>query len=115
MKAILIGAALAGFALEPALAQGSDVAQGHQVALYVCSTCHVAASDQPFPPLLEQKTPSFVEIANRPGVTAASLERFIASTHWDQKTIPMSMPDVMLTAEQRRQVARYILSLKGRH
>ena len=45
-------------------------------------------------------------------MTAASLQRFIAGTHWDEKRIPMTMPDMMLTSDQRRDVVRYILSLR---
>jgi hypothetical protein len=40
------------------------------------------------------------------------LQHFIATTHWDMKSVPMSMPAQMLTKEERVAVSRYILSLR---
>lgn len=89
-----------------------EVARGEHIAQLICSACHVVAKDQEFPPLLSRATPSFSEIANRPGASAASLQHFITSTHWNPDTLPMAMPNPALTPEQTRAVARYILSLK---
>lgn len=91
-----------------------DVARGEHIARLVCSACHVVATDQEFPPLLEHATPAFAEIANRPGVSAESLQRFVTTTHWDVDKLPMSMPNPMLTKSQAQAVARYILSLRNR-
>jgi mono/diheme cytochrome c family protein len=91
-----------------------EVARGAHIARLICSACHVVATDQEFPPILSQATPSFVAIANRPGVTADSLRHFITSTHWDADKLPMSMPNPMLTSEETRAVALYILSLRTR-
>lgn len=91
-----------------------ELARGAQIARQVCSACHVVAAAQENPPLLTQATPSFAEIANRPGVTAASLQRFITTTHWDVDRLPMSMPNPLLAPEQAHAVSRYILSLRGR-
>jgi mono/diheme cytochrome c family protein len=88
------------------------VARGEHLARLICSACHVVAVDQEFPPLLRQPTPSFSEIANRPDTSAKSLQKFISTTHWDEKTLPMHMPNPMLTDEQLRAVTRYILSLR---
>jgi len=82
---------------------------GEDVARNVCAACHLVASDQP-PPLLSHVATSFSEIANRPGVSEQSLRKFILTTHWDGKTVPVTMPNPMLTPEQARAVARYILS-----
>lgn len=87
-------------------------AQGEQLAREVCSACHVVAADQQFPPLLRQPAPPFAEIANRPGMNETALRRFITATHWDEKTVPMTMPALGFTPEQTRAVARYILSLR---
>ncbi|HUL46569.1 MAG TPA: c-type cytochrome [Steroidobacteraceae bacterium] len=91
-----------------------DVARGEHIARLVCSACHVVAVDQEFPPLLNQATPAFAEIANRPGVTAESLQRFITTTHWDVDKLPMSMPNPMLDKSEVQAVTRYILSLRKR-
>ncbi len=89
-----------------------DLARGEHVARLVCSACHVVATDQEFPPLLKQAAPAFAEIANRPGVTAQSLQRFINTTHWDVDKLPMSMPNPMLSRSESQAVTRYILSLR---
>jgi len=91
-----------------------DVARGEHIARLVCSACHVVAVDQEFPPLLNQATPAFADIANRPGVTAESLQRFITTTHWDVDKLPMSMPNPMLDKSEVQAVTRYILSLRKR-
>lgn len=88
------------------------LARGEQIARQVCSACHVVAGDQEFPPLLHSREPSFREIANRPTTTQESIQKFITTTHWDQKTIPMTMPDPMLRPEQAVAVSRYIMSLR---
>ena len=88
------------------------VARGEQLARQQCSACHVVASNQELPPLRQLPTPSFYEIANRPKTSEKSLERFIGTTHWDMKSVPMTMPDQMLTQDERVAVSRYILSLR---
>jgi cytochrome c2 len=110
------GALLIGLLSQHAQAQtvphNAELARGKHVARLICATCHVVAKDQEFPPMLNQPVPSFLDIANRPGVTAESLQRFITTTHWDPDKLPMSMPNPMLMPEQTRAVAHYILSLR---
>ena len=91
-----------------------ELARGEHIARLVCSACHVVATDQEFPPLLRQATPAFAEIANRPGVTAESLQRFVTTTHWDVDRLPMSMPNPMLSRAEAQAVSRYIVSLRQR-
>jgi len=113
----LVGAAVCG-ALSPrtqaqAGADAAELAHGEHIARLVCATCHVVARDQEYPPLLSKPAPSFFDIANRPGVSAESLEHFITTTHWDNPDkLAMTMPDLRATPEQSRAVARYILSLR---
>jgi mono/diheme cytochrome c family protein len=90
------------------------IVRGEHIARIVCSACHVVAKDQEYPPILDMPGPTFYDVANRPGTTAKSLRHFIASTHWDMQTIPMTMPNPMLTPEDTRAVALYILSLRAR-
>ncbi len=119
MERLLIGLLSAGIATASAtLAKAEDssdeIAAGRQLALQVCSVCHVVAPNQEFAPGLEQRTPSFEDIANRPDMSADFLRKFITTTHWDEKTIPMTMPNPMLGDEQIMQVSSYILSLRKR-
>jgi len=91
-----------------------ETARGEHIARMVCSACHVVAVDQEYPPILKQQPPSFADIAKRPGVSAAYLERFITTTHWDVDKLPMSMPNPQLTREETQAVSHYILSLRNR-
>jgi mono/diheme cytochrome c family protein len=95
-----------------AVSRAPEVARGEHVARLVCSACHVVASDQEYPPILTEPTPSFTDIANRPGISAQSLQRFITNTHWDGQKIPMTMPNTMLNKNDVQAVAQYILSLR---
>jgi mono/diheme cytochrome c family protein len=88
------------------------LARGEHIARLECSACHLVARDQEFPVLLNRPAPPFSEIANRPGASARTLQRFINSTHWDLKTLPMSMPSPNLSGQDLRAVTRYILSLQ---
>ena len=89
------------------------MARGEEIARSVCAVCHQVAANQELPPLLEQSTPSFIDIANRPGTSVRSLEHFITMTHWDEDRIPMRMPNQMLSPEETSAVAHYILSLRS--
>jgi mono/diheme cytochrome c family protein len=86
--------------------------RGEDIARLVCSTCHVVAKAQEFPPLLQPPAPSFEELANRPGTTVDSVLHFVTQTHWNQKTLPMTMPSPMMTNEQAAAVAHYLVSLR---
>jgi mono/diheme cytochrome c family protein len=114
MTALLFAllAALLSRTAHPGGRADAAVARGEHIARVICSNCHVVASDQEFPPILLVKTPDFSEIANRPGTTAESLQRFIMHTHWDEERIPMTMPNQLLPASDVKAVSRYILSLR---
>jgi mono/diheme cytochrome c family protein len=90
-----------------------DLARGEHIARLICSACHVVAANQEYPPILTRPAPSFTEIANRPGVSAESLQHFIVNTHWDVDKLPMAMPNPMLSKDEVRAVSRYILSLRN--
>lgn len=95
-------------------AQDPLVLKGKQLARIACSDCHVVASDAESPPPLSDTAPRFDEIANRPASSEKSLQRFIATTHWDGETIPITMPKQELTKQQVVALSRYILSLRKR-
>jgi len=88
----------------------ADPAEGHRLALKICSACHVVASDQQFPPMLRNPAPNFQAIAARPGTSAASLQRFILTTHAEIAT-PKGMPNPQLTEDQAAEIAAYMVSL----
>lgn len=96
----------------PPTVQGRRIEAGEELALRQCSYCHVVTSDPRYRPTLSQRIPSFEAIANDPGTTAQGLRRFITSTHWDEHSLPMAMPDQMLGPEEVRNVSSYILSLR---
>lgn len=94
--------------------QGSNraVERGHQIALHVCTACHVVEAAQEYPVLLNPPAPPFSDIANSADLTRASLRHFIVTTHWDEKTLPLKMPNPQLLDFQIADVLAYILSLR---
>jgi hypothetical protein len=88
--------------------------KGKQLARIACSACHVVASDSESPSPLYDRAPRFDEIANRPGASEQSLQRFITTTHWDGETMPITMPRPELTKQQIVSLSRYIMSLRKR-
>lgn len=89
-----------------------SVAAGKKLAERLCATCHVVAPQQDQAPGRFPPAPAFEEIANRPGIDAGSIERFLETTHWDMKSLPMTMPDFGFTAKDSSDSAAYILSLR---
>jgi len=79
-------------------------AQQAEVARNTCSECHATQKGQLLSPNL--RAPTFVEIANTPGVTAAALLLMLTTPH-------AGMPMFVLSPEQRQQIINYILSLKS--
>jgi mono/diheme cytochrome c family protein len=109
-------------ALVPAASQAAEadnpaaVAAGRDIAMNTCAWCHTVGPGQEIKPSLKQPTPSFEAIANGPKASRADLSRFIRTTHWDEKTTPMTMPGDMLNLSDRQadEVVSYILSLRTR-
>jgi cytochrome c1 len=94
--------------------QGStadDVRKGHYLAVMICSTCHVAAPDQPHMPILQPPAPSLESIAQRKDLNGDSLENFMNTTHRGLDS-PKGMPNPDLADYQVKQVVAYILSLR---
>jgi mono/diheme cytochrome c family protein len=89
----------------------ADPAEGHRLALKICSACHIVASDQQSPPVSRHPAPNFQAIAGSPGTSAASLQRFILTTHAEIAT-PAGMPNPQLTEDQAAEIAAYIVSLR---
>jgi cytochrome c553 len=97
----------------PALAQVSagsaDSRSGQDVAVRICTACHVVSQDQPNPTILQPAAPSFRSIANRPGMTAVTVRHFIITTH-TTLSLPRNMPNPQLSEDQATAVAAYLVS-----
>ena len=105
-----LGATAAAALSQPGNAAG-EIGKGHYLAVRVCAICHLAAPDQERKPMLNPPGPPFQSIAQRPGLTADALEKFIATTHRGLDR-PKGMPNPDLAAYQIREVAAYIMSLR---
>ncbi|HTY50085.1 MAG TPA: cytochrome c [Steroidobacteraceae bacterium] len=103
------GAAPAGV---QAAAHDRVLARGREIAAGQCVACHVVMDDQKIEPLLSPPAPAFRDIANRPDTTAPLLSKFVRTTHWDLKSLPMQMPSPQLSPADTRAVVQYILSLR---
>lgn len=112
LTCLLAGGAQAANHIACAESSDAEFARGKHLAQQLCGACHIVASNQEFPPYLEQSTPSFFEVAARPEVNARSLRHFLTSTHWDEKSIPMRMPNPLLTEEEIGVLSHYILCLR---
>jgi len=81
-----------------------DVHQGRQLALDVCGSCHAVRAGQTQSPLAT--APSFEEITHMPGITATALAFWLtAQSH-------PTMPNLLLSPQQVRNVSAYVLSLR---
>ena len=89
-----------------------DVQKGHQLAALVCSTCHMAAPDQPVAPVLQPPAPSFQSIAQRSSTSGESLRAFLTTTHRNVRN-SAGMPNPALNDSQIGQVDAYLLSLRS--
>ena len=96
-------AALAAYGQTPF--DGGSPRKGRDFALQVCTPCHVVSARQISPPRFAD-APAFSEIANARGMTATSLAAFLSSPH-------PSMPNLILSVEERRDVISYIISLQN--
>ena len=87
------------------LSATTSQAQEPEVATNTCSECHATKKGQLLSPNL--RAPTFVEIANTPGVTEAALLVTLTTPH-------AGMPMFVLSREQRQQIIDYVLGLKTR-
>jgi mono/diheme cytochrome c family protein len=96
---------VSAFLFSVVLAQAQDPQEGAKWAVNVCGECHAVARSQPRSP--NGRAPTFVELANTPGMAAAALTVALTTPH-------ARMPTFVLTPEQRRDIIAYLLSLQVR-
>ena len=109
-------AAAAAWTAAPINAQvkpaGRDAVAGREMALIACTGCHVVTPDQPFKPIYPgpQFPPDFSDVANRPSVTVASLQKHLESL----AAVPENshMPKPVLSPSEIRDVIALIISLR---
>jgi mono/diheme cytochrome c family protein len=99
----LLGALVFGRAAQAADEHG-DPATGQAFALQACTPCHVVSRRQVSPPRFAV-APSFDAIANAPTTTPSGLHAFLSTPH-------PTMPNLILSPEEQRNVIGYIMSLK---
>jgi len=113
-----IVAAVAASAAPATNAQPKSVAgnveAGRTLALWACTACHIVAADQRFKPIYTgtPHPPDFNAIANKPGITAASLQHHLESLPDVPKDSLMANPD--LTSDETRDVVAFIISLRDK-
>jgi mono/diheme cytochrome c family protein len=102
-----LAVALVFFSLSlPAQAQDQgDAKKGLKLAQGVCAECHAIRGQGRSP---EKEAPSFVKLANTPGVNAMALYVALQTSH-------KQMPNLTLPRNERDDVVAYILSLKQRN
>jgi mono/diheme cytochrome c family protein len=114
MRLLSAGAVLGSLCLLPCPLFGQELGDpgaGYTVAEEVCAECHAVLPGQGFflkpdPLPFEDSVPlPFEDIANTPGITEMALFAWMTSSH-------PTMPDIMLEAEELRDVVAYILNLK---
>jgi mono/diheme cytochrome c family protein len=104
IRILALAACLAAANIYPALAQQpGDPDGGFNYAKQACAQCHAIRQGDNHSP--NPNAPSFLAIANAPGVTGISLAATLHSMH-------ENMPNFVLRANERDNIVAYILSLK---
>jgi mono/diheme cytochrome c family protein len=106
MRVTCLGGLLLIFASVPAQAQQiGEAERGLRYAESVCSACHAVHANQIVSPV--ERAPPFQLVARASGMTANALSAWLQTSH-------PTMPNVIMTSEDRRNVIEYILSLKAK-
>jgi mono/diheme cytochrome c family protein len=103
---VLILAGIVTFGLSGAAdAQDADIGAGKAYAQEVCAACHAVEQGEEESPLYE--APTFQSVADTPGMTEMALSVWLQSSH-------PTMPNIVLSQDEIRNVVAYIHSLKGK-
>jgi mono/diheme cytochrome c family protein len=106
MRTGRLSLAIVGMAIAATQAHGqqpSDRQKGRILARQVCADCHAVGRQGSRSP--NAQAPSFAAVASTPGMTAMALNAFFQTSH-------RNMPNLILTADQTRELIAYITSLK---
>jgi mono/diheme cytochrome c family protein len=105
MSACLVAAA-------PTWADSNKVASGmgRELAMHLCSACHVTEPGKTNPPD-HVGGPAFQTVADRPDVTAKTLRNHLRKTHTNAM-IPLAMPNPQLSEDELVKIIAYITSLR---
>lgn len=85
-------------------AQDADIEAGAAYAEQVCAACHAVLANEQYSPL--PQAPTFQSVADTPGMTELALSVWLQSSH-------PTMPNIILTPDELRNVVAYIRSLKS--
>ena len=85
--------------------QMGDAKQGEELAQGVCAECHAITATPGTSP--NARAPSFATVARTPGMTEMALRVWLQSPH-------PTMPNLLLSEQQKDDVIAYLLSLKGK-
>ena len=97
-------AAIIGMAIVVAHAQApGDAHKGRALTERFCAECHAVGKDSVRSP--NSEAPSFTSVASTPGMTAMALNVFFQTPH-------RSMPNFILSNDQKNDIIAYIMSLK---
>ena len=113
VPALALAIALPGIVPAGAQTPAGTVADGREITLKLCASCHVAVSDQVQPPTLKPPAPSFAEIAARPNVTEAFLRDVLAKPHGEARSLS-AMPGFLMPSRQADAIIAYLMSLRAR-
>jgi cytochrome c len=103
-RIIALGAFLIVLTAAPIRAQNvSEQLQGAAFAQRICAECHAVQPGQPRSP--NGQAPTFETVAKTPGMTAIALTAILRTSH-------RTMPNIILSDDDLRDVIAYILSLK---
>jgi mono/diheme cytochrome c family protein len=86
-----------------ATAQDGSPRDGLALARRNCAECHAVTKDEQRSPHVD--APTFSKIAATPGMTSISLTVALTTSH-------KTMPNIVLSTDERRDVIAYILSLR---
>jgi mono/diheme cytochrome c family protein len=102
----VLTAAMVGLSMLATQAAAQEIGRpnvGLQRAREVCAECHAVEAWQDRSP--NENAPRFAVVASVPGMTAIALNAMLNTSH-------RTMPNIMLTADERADIIAYILSLK---
>ena len=101
VKTVMVVAAACLLA-SAAHAQDADIEAGTAYAQEVCAACHAVLPNEELSPL--PQAPTFQSVADTPGMTELALTVWLQSSH-------PTMPNIILTQDELRNVVAYIRSL----